>query len=325
MPSKIAKGFCLILFMGIVPSTQALTISCKHIWTVECEDCEAPMLMDCNTEIICKKSTDGTEECSGGNVKGHIKNNTVIETVHILFYIIDNNDQAKKILWNVKDFELSADHSEQDLIKSLTDTVLAETPAVQIIDWEVTYRLGISENALYKDTNAESAVLLDPDWLKALEEARGPRDIPETVYNPAPDDSILEDAEVARDDSATNGISSPPSKKIDEIEYVRKHFTGNDESYCWHISIPYVVNFTGNDKKICVIESKCINHRGEQNRVKDGEMLACAFDNETGSCPSATQCLRDATVKIDHQFYQRYPLKGKAPPLDFITKPANTN
>ena len=89
--------------------------------------------------VIGLNDGDETEQCfGGGNLKGHIKNNTVMEIVNILFYVIDNNDQAKKIRWIIDNFELSSSHTEEELIESLKDTVLKDTPAARIIDWEVT-------------------------------------------------------------------------------------------------------------------------------------------------------------------------------------------
>ena len=154
--------------------------------------------------------------------------------------------------------------------------------------------MSIAENALYKDTNAKSAVLLDPDWLQALEDATIPLEYPVTY-----DDTPLS-ADLAE-------TTLPPSKKIDEIdeiEYVRKHFTGNDE-------------------KICVIESKCINHRSrsKDNKITTGAWLACAFDNETRRCPSATQCLRDPTVKIDFKPYSQYTPLYPESPMELPMKP----
>ena len=61
----------------------------------------------------------------------------------------------------------------------------------------------------------------------------------------------------------------------------------------------FPILFTGSDEKICLIESKCINLFSNKGEIDDEEMLVCAFDNVKGGCPSATQCLKDPTVKID--------------------------
>ena len=313
MKLTAVKVLCLVLFIEMLSSTQALATSCEHIWTVGCKNCIAPMLMSCNVVgTFCTRFPDGTFKClEDENITGHIKNNTVIKTVHILFYIIDNNEQAQKVFWTVENFELLPSHTEEGLIESLKNTVLANTPAIRIIDWEITYQLDIKKNTLYKDTNAESAVI--PNWQETIfqrpevDEGRVYEEHEITSYD-EPDVLISKPPQIdpAQANINSTQVDLKPSRKMDEIENVKKFLTGNDESHCWHISTPRIVYFTGSDQKICVIESKCINHGLVNNKVVDGEILACAYNNETKSCPSATQCLKDFEASIRKWSYSQH-------------------
>lgn len=299
-----SKVISLILWIGILPSTQALPLFCEHIWTVDCNDCTAPIVMDCNTNETCKATLVGEpEQCFKANFTGYLKNNTVVDTINVLFYIIDDKEQAKKLLWRMNNVELSDSYTEEGLIESLRETVIAETPATRIVDWEISsYELDTNKHTFFADINEGSPIILPiPAWLAS--QRTGPvvnTPISPDNLEPIPDDAVADAASPVEPAE----IYDPDNRKADEIDFVRKHYTGNDESHCWPTSTPSVVYFTGSDEKICVITSKCINSRAKNNKVVDGEILACAFDKEADSCPSATQCLQDPTVRINYQSYQ---------------------
>ena len=312
MKLKAAKALCLILFIGVLPSSQALPLFCEHIWTVDCANCTAPIVMDCNTAETCKATTgDEPEQCFKANFTGYLKNNTVVDAIYILFYIVDDKEQAKKLLWKANNVELSDSYTAEGLVESLKERVIADTPAVRINnDWEITsYELDTNTHTFFADINEGSPITLSiPAWLADRTASQRPvvnTPISPDNLQPIPDDAVAE----ADSPAEPVEIYHPDTRKTDEIEYVKEHLTGNDESYCWHTSTPSVVYFTGSDQKICVITSKCINNRSKNNKVVDGEILACAFNKEADSCPSATQCLKDPTVRINFHSYRnsRYP------------------
>lgn len=322
MKSKITKAVYLLFFIGVLPSTQALPLFCEHILTVDCNDCTAPIVMDCNTYQTCKATLAGEpEQCFKANFTGYLNNNTVVDTISVLFYIIDDKEEPKRLLWRANNVELSDSYTAEGLVESLRETVIAETPATRIVDWEITsYELDTNKHTFFADINQGSPIILPiPAWLASRRRRPGPVvNIPISPNNlqPIPDDAVAEaDSHVEPAE-----IYHPDNRTADEIEFVRKHYIGNDESFCWHTSTPKVVYFTGSDEKICIITSKCINSRGKNNKVVDGELLACAFDKEADSCPSATQCLKDPTVRINHQSYQ-HPFETVSPPMEPALSP----
>lgn len=157
---KIVKGLSLVLLMGVLPLAQALEAipGCKYRWILACEDCTEPMLvLSCSTNETCQVPADGAEKCPAEqNVKGHIKSNTMVDIV-ISFRVINDNAESEKVRWHVKNVELSATYFEKHFLESLIDTVLAETSATRIIDWDIYYHLGI---------DTEFAIVMD--WQDAL-------------------------------------------------------------------------------------------------------------------------------------------------------------
>lgn len=289
---KTVKDLCLVLFIGMLPFTSALAddVRCKYIWTVECQNCEAPVFMECHITETCQKFADGTEKClAAQTVKGHIKNNTVMD-IFIWFYVIEDNIKPKKPGW-VETVELTATYSEKHLIESLSDTVFAQTPDTRIVDWEITYFLDVKAIPLYKDIDAKSPIILD--W----QEREAVGQLLEDEFRPDASGNIFRviEPEEYLDDSTE--IDSKPLTKAEEIEWVRKFLTGNEDTLCWATSTPNVVSFTGSDEKICMIESKCINLYDKQDKISDDELFVCAFDKERRKCPSATGCLKDPTVR----------------------------
>ena len=103
-------------------------------------------------------------------------------------------------------------------------------------------------------------------------------------------------------------VLQKPSSAEDSnnVEYVKTYLTGDEDSVCWPAYRDhFVVSETGSDQKICVIQGNCIH---SDQRMRYGLTLACLFDPVKGTCPTATECLKDPHAKINVELYSSGPL-----------------
>ncbi len=255
-------------------------VSCQHIWTVKCKECVSPLLMDC------------------GIIKGHIEKTAQIKSLDILFYAVSPDEKAVTHLRKIKNFKLPSSYAEEGFMELQKKLVLDHWPdSLIVVDWEIRYKLNLNETILYTDTNAEFPV--DLSILKT----------PATSNPSSPSDPSTADLQVENERSSREITKKKNRTTAEEnpVEFVKKHYTGNEESVCWAGYNKKVVWFTSDNQKICIMQAKCLMIK-EQEELQDVH-LACKFDDETESCPSATRCLRDPDVRI----IRVHPNKGDMP------------
>ena len=144
--TKALVGLCLIypafVFSQTI-TTKALPPpnSCTLIWTVNCEECASPLVMDC------------------GIAKGYIKKNAQIRSVDILFYAISPDQKAVKHSVKIENFKFHPSYSEEKFIEVQKELAEARWPGSLIVDWDISYNLNIFyETTLYADINAKVPV-----------------------------------------------------------------------------------------------------------------------------------------------------------------------
>ena len=303
-----AAGFSALWLLGsaaayaLSPSSPKLSV-CKNIMTLKCGGCPAPFLMEC-----------------GSSLTGHLKSDALIQLLKIYFYV-DGPEGAEVRTFETEGFRMPPYYNEREHLELMTDKMRRAWPDSRIAAARAVYILDLRETPLYEGTEGslkiQSRALPKND--APLMKPRAAEEAEETAFElkePAP--------------AAEKRELSEEEKKAEQINFAKKHYTGNEDSRCWldWDLDPIVVSLTGEDQRICAMRALCMNI-WEQKKT-GFNWLFCKFDSSEGRCPEATQCLKDPHVEgyLDLQsshIFNPHPITSPVLPAPSALEPVEAS
>ena len=219
----IKRSLCLFLFMGCW-GVQSAGLVCDRIWTARCDDCPAPMLMECE-----------------GEVKGHIKNSSVIKTLRMLFYVT-GEDGAEIRTVEINGFQLYPSFDEDSHGTLWRDKMERAWPDVSIVGFKIQYILD-QDARFYEDPDGQFLRAYDsfhtgtPDEARAVERLTPIQDsnsvsgpaVDQTSSNRLPENSPAMELKKEQPLMKQEKAKTEEERIEREREYVEKHWTGNEE------------------------------------------------------------------------------------------------
>ena len=306
MNLKFCKSLFYLAFLLAAPKAAAsrVIINCDYLWAYSCNDCAAPLLMDCEEGL-----------------RGHLRSDSRIHLLKAYFYV-EGHKGAEVRTVEIGGFQMYPSYREDEHANLLKDKIQRAFPNEPIVGYRFVYTLDMQKTPLYKDSGAKE-VLPKIEWLSAL----WPEEIPIDIGDFDGERQSLSKSKTGCENfnegasvSDGGGAACLPEME-DNTKAKRKPFADSEDfqvkpdeeigpRFCWPVygSDTTVVYFTDKDpdKGICVIRAYCSSPApadppsGDSGQTANQRFLfrtlLCQYDSVAQRCPPATECSKDPRV-----------------------------